>query len=119
MENFEEFNELFNYFALELEPEENDIVLREKALFCRGEFERTQTKKPCVECDSICAYTISDILDLKNGLSQSDLINELANHFHPKSRKMPTGHIRRTQEAARELADHYIYAHNMKEPVFI
>jgi hypothetical protein len=55
-ENFEHFNELFNYFALSLEPEENDVVAREKPLFCRGQLERTLTKSPCMECDTICAY---------------------------------------------------------------
>jgi hypothetical protein len=61
-------------------------------------------------------YSIADILGKKNGISQNDINEELANH--PKSRKMPLGHLRRTQEAARELADHYIYVHNMKEPEF-
>jgi hypothetical protein len=61
-------------------------------------------------------YSIADILGKKNGISQNDINEELANH--PKSRKMPLGHLHRTQEAARELADHYIYVHNMKEPEF-
>lgn len=109
----------FNFFSSNIEPEEENIVVREKPMFCRGELERTALKHPCMECDSVCSYTMFDILDLKNGLNQNDLIDELTIHRHPKSRRMPAGHLRRTLEAARELADHYKYAHNMDEPELI
>lgn len=62
---------------------------------------------------------MEDILNLEHGLTQNDLNDELTNHHHPRSRKMPNGTMRKTQEAARELADHYIYVHNMKEPEYI
>lgn len=43
-----------------------------------------------------------------------DIKLELEMHHHPKPRKIENRQ-RSTYEAARELADHYIYSHNQIE----
>ena len=50
-----------------------------------------------------------------HGLGQRELLAELTIHRHPKTRKMANNKLRNTIETARELADHYIFAHNIKE----
>ena len=105
-----------NHFVLSMEPGEEDSVLRIKPEFCRGEHDKTRNKLPCAECDTVCAYTMEDLLDKKHGIGQGDIKLELEKHHHPKSRMMTTGKQRNTQESARELANHYIYSHNQQEP---
>jgi hypothetical protein len=81
------FNDnFFNFFSSHIEPEEENVVVRDKPLYCRDVLEITATKKPCIECESVCSYLMDDILDLKNGINQNDIIAELAAHHHPKSR---------------------------------
>jgi hypothetical protein len=84
------------------------------------------SKKPaCIECKQLCLYRIEAILDPINCLTISETKNELKLHKHPASRKLilleqPERKRERTaDEARRELADHYIHAHNFKEPVFL
>ena len=67
-----------------------------------------------MECDSVCAFTLEDLLDPNHGIGQIDLKLELEKHHHPKTRKI-LNKQRTTHEAARELADHYIYSHNYRE----
>jgi hypothetical protein len=70
-----------------------------------------------------CYFPIESILHPINHLSKNDIITELQNHGHPTCRVMDstTSPIiqRSAQEAARELANHYIYVHNYSEPFFL
>ena len=63
------------------------------------------------------------ILHPTKSISQDDIIEELELHGHPTSRKIEdqngTKRNRTKTEAARELADHFIYAHNKIEPKFL
>ena len=78
---------------------------------------------PCKHCTAPKAfYRIEDILHPNHGVTQTKLNTELSIHNHPKSRDINDAgvtHKRKTHEAARELADHYIYAHNFNEPELI
>ena len=60
-------------------------------------------------------YNYQTILSKTHGLGQRELLAELTIHGHPKTRKMANNKLRNTIETARELADHYIFAHNIKE----
>ena len=53
-----------------------------------------------------------DILNPTHPISQPDLLKELYLHSHPKSKKMPNGNFRTTQEGRIELSEHYKYAHS-------
>lgn len=108
--------DFINQIELGLNLGEAEFSLRTKPNFCRDELNKTKNKKTCGECDSICAYTMEDLLDIKHGIGLEDLKLELDRHHHPKTRKMPNGKNRSTHESARELADHYIFSHNHVEP---
>lgn len=110
----ESFNKILNVFTVAIEENEDGKV-RQKPQFCRGLYEISKKKPPCVDCTAICAFSIEDILSSNRGLTQAIINAELEAHKHPKSRKMENSHMRNTREAARELADHYIYSHNMQE----
>ena len=109
------FQECLNYFTFSLEPEEANLIVRPKPQFCRGIEEGTATKPACVECTAICAFSIEDVLSKKRGICQKDINEELQAHKHPSSRKMPNLKLRNTQEAVRELADHYVFSHGLFE----
>ena len=67
------------------------------------------------------------LIDPSTHLSQDDIRDELKLHGHPKTRVMDkliiSGKTKligaKSHEQARELADHYIYAHNNIEPIFL
>ncbi len=83
---------------------------------CR-EYPGKPSKPPCENCTSICSFTIESLLHPYHPASADDILAELSNHGHPLSRK--TDNTNRTkQQAARELADHYIAIHNRTEPTF-
>ena len=103
-----------NYCNLSVDEIENDTTIRVKPKFCRDELEKTAKKLACVECDTVCAFTLEDLLDPSHGIGQIDIKLELEKHHHPKTRKIENRQ-RSTNEAARELADHYIYSHNKIE----
>ena len=63
----------------------------------------------CTNCTVNCAYTLNEL----PYFSQTHINKELGKHKHVKSRKMPNGHFRRTEEARTELGNHYRYAHQM------
>ena len=116
-------NENFNsYFAHDPDIDLNSQnIARICPEYCRSEF--YTTKKPaCATCNEICTYSMNSILD-NEIMCQNDILEELMRHQHPKSRLVPDeqkpgkNRGRRTVEAARELADHYTYDHNMEEPV--
>jgi hypothetical protein len=65
----------------------------------------------CIECKAIPKYSIKDI----EKLNQSKLLNELSNHGHRKSRKMPNNQWRDTEQGKVELSNHYKYFHNIVE----
>ncbi len=69
-----------------------------------------------MDCSAPCPYGMR--AHPNTGLTQIDLQEELSLLSHPKSRMINAKH-RNTYEAARELADHYIFAHNMKEPEYV
>jgi hypothetical protein len=96
-----------------------------KPKFCKEK--DTNSKSACIKCKQICSFPIEMILDPKNHLSQDDIRDELQLHGHPKSRVMDQQYINgkskkigaKSHEQARELADHYIFSHNKKEPFFL
>ncbi len=67
----------------------------------------------------MCLLTIEAILHPLHPASSEEIISELTNHGHPITRKLDDGTMRRKEQAARELADHYITIHNRIEPIFI
>ncbi len=108
--------DFINHIDLGLNRNDNEFTMRIKPNFCRDELDKTKKKRSCGECNSLCAYTMEDLLDHNHGIGLEDLKLELDGHHHPKIRKMANGKNRTTQEKARELADHYIYSHNQFEP---
>jgi hypothetical protein len=85
---------------------------------------KSKSKKlPCIQCSTLCSYEIEMILHPTKSISQDDIIEELYLHGHPPSRKIEDQNgVKRNRtkvEAARELADHFIYAHNKTEPRFL
>ena len=76
-------------------------------------YQLVSDKKNCKSCDN---------LNPKCSLSQTDILKELSFHKHPRSRILKTAdggkRQRNTTEAARELADHYKFAHDQQEPYF-
>jgi hypothetical protein len=123
LENLDGLENLFDYFALNVQQGEENIIVRDKPAYCRDITQKTQKKPACVDCESVCSFTIEDILSKTNGIGQNDIYAELSAHFHPRSRLIlianGASRQRSTQEAARELADHYIYSHNLTEPSII
>ena len=113
-EQIEMSKELFDYFSLQVEPHEENTA-RVKPQFCRSIEDGTMKKPACVECIAICAFSLEDILNEVHGIGQHDLVAELKAHKHPSSRNMTKTRQRNTRETARELADHYMFAHNLKE----
>ena len=83
-------SDFINYFdiscKINIQANNNSNNLRPKPQFCRNEFETTSKKKQCAECDSLCAYSIEDLLDPHFGIGQIDIKNELEKHHHPKTR---------------------------------
>ena len=102
------------FLNLDLSPSEIDNTpVRIKPMFCREELDRTKKKNPCAECETLCAYSIEDLLDSNHGIGQADLKIELEKHHHPKTRKIENRQ-QTTHDAAKELANHYIFSHNQK-----
>jgi hypothetical protein len=68
---------------------------------------------------------MDQVLNPTKAIAQDDILEKLHLHGHPMSRMMESKGLgnKRTQrnvkEAARELADHYIYAHRQTEPFFL
>ena len=96
------------------------VIENEKAEYCHP---LTITdKKRCNDCENPCSYRIEDILSNKCPLTQTDILKELSFHNHPRSRVLVnldgSKRQRVTSEAARELADHYRFAHHKEMPDF-
>lgn len=87
-------------------------------IYCR--YRRSGKKLPCSECKSACTYSLEMILGERRAISQGDILEELRLHHHPISRRIQINEnktrMRLTDEAAEELANHYIYFHN-KTPI--
>ena len=82
----------------------------------------TAKKRKCSDCKEVCLYTMETLLHQENYLSQHDVIKELMRHGHPSSRQIPTDlgtRMRNTQEASKELAELYYFAHNREIPKFL
>ena len=119
----------YNYFSLvdsiSNESNSNENIERVLPDHCRPVASNgSKSKKtPCINCSKLCSYTIEMILHPTKSISQDDIIEELEIHGHPTSRKYEdeNGNKRnRTKyEAARELANHFIFAHNKTEPEFL
>jgi hypothetical protein len=77
---------LFDYFALNVQQGEENIIVRDKPAYCRDITQKTQKKPACVDCESVCSFTIEDILSKTNGIGQNDIYAEFSAHFHPRSR---------------------------------
>jgi hypothetical protein len=111
----------YDYFTFDRDLDNNNLANENRALpiYCRGA-PGTLKKPPCKNCDSPCSYEMEKILRSTNAITQSDIVEELKAHGHPTSRIIDLGDEKKqrvTHQAARELADHYIYAHNKKEPI--
>lgn len=110
---------LYQYFSVDCSKDmaENDVNNNNNLVVvpntCRDQ--ATRTKPSCVNCAALCTFTLKSILHPRNPIGQVDILEELTNHNHPKSRLINKKQ-RNTAQAARELADHYIFAHNRKEP---
>lgn len=109
--------EFFNFFTHSIANEQVNIE-KIKPSYCRGINEAKMRKPACADCNQVCLYPIESVLSTRFGLTQNELLEELKRHHHPSSRKIGT-HFRTTKEAARELANHYIFAHNLTEPEFL
>ena len=77
-----------NFFSFTVIENEENIELRSKPEFCRAETDSTRTKQPCMDCNSLCAYTMEDLFDSRIGIGINDIKKELKEHSHPMSRKM-------------------------------
>ena len=73
---------------------------------------KASKKGDCFQCRAKCNYTLRDIMNPHQPISQPDLLKELFAHSHPKSKKMPNGKFRTTPEGRVELSEHYKYAHS-------
>lgn len=117
----------YEYFTLNnpLNNKANNPNIKQFPVYCRTEpGARSKSKKlSCINCNQLCSYTMEMILHPIKSISHDDIIEELEIHGHPTSRKFAneTGEKRNRNkiEAARELADHFIYAHDQKEPSFL
>ena len=72
---------------------------------------KRKSKIDCKYCPKSCLYSVEDIFDPINPIAQYDILEELKSHGHPTSRIMANGKLRKTEEARRELLNHYSYAH--------
>jgi hypothetical protein len=100
--------------ATQEEEKEEDQSIEEtyeisKPVYCRDESDRTPKKPPCWSCKSQCNLEEND-LKSESQINRSTIEDELANHMHPKSRKI-AGAWRSTAQAKYELLLHYRYAH--------
>ncbi len=107
-----------SYFGRDMKPiiPNNNITI--KPNHCREKYQ-SALKPACNACKLTCRHSIEINLDPVKGLSKEDVLLELKHHFHPKTRILDSVKQRDLSESKRELADHYIYAHNYSEPVFI
>jgi hypothetical protein len=119
------FYQYFATRALEVEDAEvNDLQPKVLPKYCRPA-PGTVNKPACYSCDQRCSFTIDQVLNPTKNISKDDILEELHIHGHPKSRMMESTGLnnkrlpRNVKEAAGELADHYIYAHNQTEPFFL
>ena len=111
------FHDILKFFTISIEQDQNEPEIpRRKPTYCRGINDITASKPACADCHALCSFTLEDILSPTHGIGQKDLLAELTAHKHPKTRRMTNDKLRTTSEAARELADHYIYSHKMNEP---
>ena len=94
---------------------------KQRPEYCRP-LPGTAKKPACSNCQQTCSLSIEGLLDPIHTIGQSDILNELQIHNHPRSRMITDQngqqHQRITFEAARELADHYVYVHNKEWPEF-
>ncbi len=107
-----------SYFGRDMRPLIPNQIITIKPNYCRDKFQ-SALKPACIACKMTCHHSIEMILDPVKGLSKEDVLLELKHHFHPKTRILDSVKQRDLSESKRELADHYIYAHNYSEPVFI
>ena len=76
---------------------------------------KKKSKIDCKYCPKSCLYSVEDIFDPINPIAQYDILEELRSHGHPTSRVMANGKLRKTEEARRELVNHYSYAHKQNQ----
>lgn len=91
-------------------------------IYCR-QTDISNKKQKCLMCKSLCAFPIERILHPQYSISVDDINEELKSHYHPQSRDIYDTQLKKKRkrlrdEAARELADHYIFAHHHMEPNF-
>lgn len=110
----------FSYFSL---PEEAGTSIsnerEEIPQYCRA-IRISRLKPACIDCKQICAFPMESLLHPVKSISQADILDELENHLHPKSRNIDnadgTSRKRLTNEAALELAHHYAFSHKKSWP---
>ena len=68
-------------------------------------------EEKCSNCRSVCKFRLSELNYRNNLLTQIQIINELKEHGHPKSRKNKDRTNRTLKQARIELKNHYIKYH--------
>lgn len=119
--NVDTNNQLLNFFSLnqQIELQENEIMIV-KPKYCNGK--KTPKKNPCNDCREICSLSMEMLISENVKVSQSDIYEELMIHHHPSSRIIKENNVSRarsTDEAAKELASHYEFAHKKKRPIIL
>jgi hypothetical protein len=82
-----------------------------KPIYCRDDSDKTLKKPSCKSCNSQCNLEVNDLKTELNFISRATIEEELANHAHPKSRKI-AGVWRTTAQAKIELLEHYCHSHH-------
>jgi hypothetical protein len=70
----------------------------------------------CKNCKVSPLYSIEQLKTINGNrrlVGQLKLNEELSNHGHPKSRKMPNNKLRNTEQTLEELLEHYKFFHNL------
>lgn len=82
-------------------------------------------KQACSACHNACTLSIDRLLNPRAALYTQKVLNaELILHKHPTSKEIPNPggpkptRARTTKEASIELAEHYIYSHDIQRPLF-
>jgi hypothetical protein len=67
--------------------ESTDVEIS-KPVYCRDNSEKYFKKPSCKSCDSQCNLEVNDLKNELNFISRAIIEEELANHAHPKPRKI-------------------------------
>jgi hypothetical protein len=97
--NNQQLNNMQIYFGRDMSPLTTSRSNPQKnPKYCRATFQ-SHSNPACSTCFKNCRYSIEMILDPIKGLSKEDILLELKNHNHPKTRIMPDLRQRDLSEA--------------------